>query len=288
MNLSGISYLLLISLLWAFSFGLIKAELTGIDSTIVALLRLFIAWLAFLAFTKKIEDRKIILKLILIGMLQFGAMYILYIRAFQYLQAYEVALFTIFTPLYVTFFNDIIEKKINVRFLIAALLSVIALMILKWQTPHSEQFLIGFCLMQGSNISFAGGQIAYKTVMQNENERDYAMMPWLYLGGWVFALLLSFQNLGATISLISTRQGLLLIYLGAVASGIGFWGWNAGARKVNAGTLAVFNNLKIPLALIISIFFFGESVMGLRLMISLIVFFMAIFIVNTQKKDEEI
>jgi drug/metabolite transporter (DMT)-like permease len=49
-----------------------------------------------------------------------------------------------------------------------------------------------------------------------------------------------------------------LLYLGALASGIGFFGWNLGARKVNAGTLAVFNNLKIPLAVGVSLTVFGE------------------------------
>jgi len=52
---------------------------------------------------------------------------------------------------------------------------------------------------------------------------------------------------------------LTLVYLGAVASGLGFFLWNVGARKVNGGTLAVFNDLKIPLAVAVSLIFFGEK-----------------------------
>jgi drug/metabolite transporter (DMT)-like permease len=50
-----------------------------------------------------------------------------------------------------------------------------------------------------------------------------------------------------------------------IASGVGFFLWNYGARRVNAGTLAVFNNLKVPLAVAVSLIFFGESADPLRL-----------------------
>jgi drug/metabolite transporter (DMT)-like permease len=43
-----------------------------------------------------------------------------------------------------------------------------------------------------------------------------------------------------------------------VASGLGFFLWNKGATKVNPGTLAAFNNAVVPLAVISSLFVFGE------------------------------
>jgi drug/metabolite transporter (DMT)-like permease len=58
---------------------------------------------------------------------------------------------------------------------------------------------------------------------------------------------------------VSGNQWLALLYLGAVASGLGFFWWNKGARRVNAGILAVFNDLKIPLAVAVSLAFFGEQ-----------------------------
>jgi drug/metabolite transporter (DMT)-like permease len=50
-----------------------------------------------------------------------------------------------------------------------------------------------------------------------------------------------------------------LLYLGLIASGLGFFLWNRGATRVDAGTLAVMNNAKIPLAVACSLLFFGES-----------------------------
>jgi drug/metabolite transporter (DMT)-like permease len=70
------------------------------------------------------------------------------------------------------------------------------------------------------------------------------------------------------VSLFTTRWGAFspspaqwatIIYLGAVASGAGFFLWNVGATRVNAGTLAAINNAKIPLGIACSLVFFGET-----------------------------
>jgi drug/metabolite transporter (DMT)-like permease len=55
------------------------------------------------------------------------------------------------------------------------------------------------------------------------------------------------------------RQVLVLLYLGLVASGLGFFLFNAGARRTDIGTLAICNNLKIPLAILASGLVFHES-----------------------------
>ena len=58
---------------------------------------------------------------------------------------------------------------------------------------------------------------------------------------------------------ITGPQALTLLYLGAVASGLGFFLWNQGATHVNAGTLAVMNNAKVPLGIAASLLVFGEA-----------------------------
>jgi drug/metabolite transporter (DMT)-like permease len=42
--------LIFVSILWAFSFGLIKGELTGLDPTLVAHIRLLLSFIVFLPF----------------------------------------------------------------------------------------------------------------------------------------------------------------------------------------------------------------------------------------------
>jgi drug/metabolite transporter (DMT)-like permease len=46
---------------------------------------------------------------------------------------------------------------------------------------------------------------------------------------------------------------------------MGFFLWNIGSSQVSAGTLAVMNNLKVPLAVIVSLLCFGERADLLRL-----------------------
>jgi drug/metabolite transporter (DMT)-like permease len=64
---------------------------------------------------------------------------------------------------------------------------------------------------------------------------------------------------------MSRAQMGVLLYLGAVASGLGFFLFNAGARRTDIGTLAIFNNAKIPLAILASALVFHEHVDWLRL-----------------------
>jgi drug/metabolite transporter (DMT)-like permease len=45
----------------------------------------------------------------------------------------------------------------------------------------------------------------------------------------------------------------VLVYLGVIASGIGYFAWNKGATLVNVGALAIMNNLLIPLGIIVNL-----------------------------------
>ena len=104
-------YLVIVSVIWAFSFGLIKGQLSGLDSHFISFARLAISFLFFAAFLRfRFYKFNQILWLILIGSVQFGAMYIFYIYAYNYLDAWQVALFTIFTPIYVTLIDDALQQ----------------------------------------------------------------------------------------------------------------------------------------------------------------------------------
>ena len=255
-------YLLLVSLIWAFSFGLIKGNLVSLDSNFVAFVRLLISFFVFLPFLRiKGLKQKYIWKLLLIGSIQYGVMYASYIYAFQFLDAYEVVLFTIFTPIYVNVINDIIAKKFHGGYLATAFLAVIGTGIILNNEISSNNVLIGFFLVQISNLAFAFGQVYYKRVMKKLDAiKDWNIFVLLYLGATIVTMILSafttdFDNLN-----ISSTQILTLLYLGAIASGLGFFLWNYGVRKSNIGTVAIFNDLKIPLGILVSILIFGDSV----------------------------
>jgi drug/metabolite transporter (DMT)-like permease len=261
--------LLLVSIAWGFSFGLIKGNLTGIDSNFISFARMAFSLVVFLPFLKfKKIDKNLFWKLFLAGALQFGVMYIAYIAAFRYLQAYEVALFTIFTPIYVTLINDAMNKKFNALYLITAGLAVVGTWVIEQSHILSPGILTGFTLVQISNLAFAFGQIYYRKLLTGiTGLKDHEVFGALYLGAATITALatLIFTPLGSLT--LTAKKVWTLIYLGVFASGICFFLWNLGARRVNAGALAIFNDFKIPLAVAISLLVFGEQTNLLNLLI---------------------
>ncbi len=261
--------LFIVSMIWAFSFGLIKGNLAGVDSTFVAFARLFIAALVFLPFLKvKGVEWKTRLKLAFTGFVQFGLMYIFYLAAFQSLQAYEVALFTIFTPIFVTLSDDLFSRRFNLLHMIVALVTVAGTWVIEGQALQTQAVWNGFILVQVSNLCYAFGQIYYRRIMgQHPELQDHQVFGLLYIGGVVVTVLATFFLTPLSSISLSVNQILTLIYLGAIASGLSFFLWNIGGRRVNAGTLAIFNDLKIPLAVVVSLLVFGEQANLLRLVI---------------------
>lgn len=253
-------YLWVVSLVWAFSFGLIKTGLVGIDSNFVAAVRLGISLLVFLPFFRPREvERGIALRLVLGGAVQYGGMYIFYLGAFHYLKAYEVALFTIFTPLYVTLMNDLLQRRLNRVALAAVALTVAGTWIVQAGAAASPELGLGFLMVQASNLCFAFGQIYYRHLLRSRQVNETRIYALPYLGGLLAAGLAALALTPWSGLAVSGTQWLTLVYLGAVASGVCFFLWNVGARRVNAGTLAIFNDLKIPLAVVVSLVFFGEA-----------------------------
>lgn len=254
-------YLFLVSIIWGFSFGLIKTNLTTINPILVSGLRLLIACLVFLPFLKLRKiDKKILLPLLAIGSLQFGLMYIFYNWSFQLLKAFEVALFTIFTPFYVVVINNLIEHKWNHFYLLTSILAVIGTGIIVHTGFNRPGMVNGFMIVQLSNICFAVGQVLYRRVMRaNPELKDVDIFAIPYFGGFLIAAIVSAVLVDWSNVVITSTQWWNLLYLGALASGLGFFLWNFGARRTNIGALAIFNNLKIPLAITVSLIFFHEQ-----------------------------
>lgn len=263
------AYLLIVSLLWAFSFGLIKGSLTSLPSSAVAFIRLAVSLAVFAPFlrTRKLRAGDA-MRLMLTGAVQYGLMYVVYTHAFRYLQAYEIALFTVFTPIYVTLINDFFSRKFSPLALCAVALAVVGGIVIKYQELGSEDLWLGFGLMQLANLCFAFGQIFYRRTMDALPSPlgDLRVFGLLYLGATLAAGLSTIGTDWHALA-ITPRQALVLLYLGLVASGIGFFLWNVGARKISAGALAVFNNLKIPLGILVSVLVFKESTHWPRLII---------------------
>ena len=257
-------YLFGVTMVWAFSFSLIGVYLSGyVDAWFSVLMRIGIATMLFLPFLrlKKIKA-DIILKLIGIGSVQLGLMYCFYFQSFLFLTVPEVLLFSVLTPIYITLLNDILSKRFHKRHLLTALIAVLGAAYIQYSSI-SENVFLGFMITQGANLCFAVGQVAYKYLLKSapelENTPKHTIFGLFFIGAFLVALI-AFFIFGSTEKLPTTSvQWGVLIYLGAVASGLGYYFWNKGAVMVNTGSLAIMNNALVPIGLIVNLVIWNKE-----------------------------
>ncbi|HEY0967176.1 MAG TPA: EamA family transporter [Opitutaceae bacterium] len=278
------SLLLIVSLVWAFSFGLIKGRLAGLDPAAVAVVRLAFAALVFVPLLRlRSLPGLAALRFAAIGVLQFGAMYVFYLRAFAHLQAHEVALFTIFTPLYIALLDAAFARRFRLLHLVAAGVSVLGAALVMSGAEMRPGLAVGFVLVQASNVCFALGQLAYKRVRNaHAGLKDREIFGLLYLGAVIATGIFSLSTTDWMAFRPSLGQWGVLAYLGVLASGLCFFWWNLGSLRVNNGTLAAFNNAKVPLGVACSLVFFGEHADLPRLVASLVLLLAAVMIAERQ------
>jgi carboxylate/amino acid/amine transporter len=261
-------YLFAVTLLWAFSFSLIGVYLAGqVDAWFSVLMRIALATLVFLPFLSfKKTPKPLAIKLMFIGAIQLGAMYSFYYHSFLYLSVPEVLLFTVMTPIYITLLNDAIEKHFNPRFFVIALIAVCGALAIRYESINSN-FLMGLLLVQAANMCFATGQVTYKRLMSNSKLDHKTVFGWFFIGALLVATV-CYVLFGNTDKLPSTPiQWGVLIYLGIVASGLGYFGWNKGATLVNVGALAAMNNVLIPAGIVVNVLIWNREADILRLSI---------------------
>ena len=257
------SGLLAASLVWAFSFGLIKTQLAGLDPRAVAFARLALAALVFAPWLGRAHGRNLRWRHVMLGAVQFGLMYVLYIASYAYLPAYAVALFTVFTPLYVVLIDDALTRRFAPRHLAAAVLAVAGGALVLWRGLPSDESWRGILLLQGANLCFAIGQLVYRRwrlASPAGTSSEAGNLAWMYLGAAVLAGVAAGAGggLGDCVSLDAGACWTLL-YLGVLPTGTAFWLWNRSAGRVGTGLLAAANNLKIPLAVLVAWTVFGEE-----------------------------
>ena len=260
--------LILVTVLWAFSFSLIGEFLAGhVDSDFAVLSRVLLAALLFLPVTRWAGvPGRLKLGIMVTGALQFGITYLCLYRSFAYLTVPEVLLFTVFTPLYVTLIDDALYRRFSPIALLAAAVATLGAGIIRYD-GLSQDYLTGFLLLQVANITFAAGQVGYKHLMR---AFPSSVPAWRTFGYFFFGALIiaapSFMIFGNATMLPATGlQWGVLIWLGVAASGLGLYLWNRGACQVDAGTLAVMNNVLVPAGLLVNLLIWNQDADLVRL-----------------------
>lgn len=255
-------YLVTVNLLWAFSFSLIGEYLAGrVDSDFAVLVRVAIAALVFIPFTRwRGLPPRLLGGLWLAGALQFGVTYLCLYRSFSVLTVPEVLLFTVLTPIYVTLLDDALARRFNPWALVAALVAVGGGVAIRFQ-PLEGDYLMGFLLLQLANATFAAGQVLCRHLLARHplDVPLYRFFGHFFLGALVLALpsWLIFGN-PARLPHTAVQWG-VLVWMGLFATALGMFWWVKGCTRVDAGALAVMNELHVPLGLLVNLLIWNRD-----------------------------
>lgn len=281
-------YLVFTTVLWSLSFSLIGVYLVGhVDAYVSVLVRIALALLVFLPFLRpsKLSGSEIG-QLLLIGGVQLGLMYVFYYQSFLLLTVPEVLIFTIFTPIYITLINDALNRRFNPWYLLSAIIAVLGALVIRYDSL-SQDYMLGFVVVQCANLCFAFGQVAYKhfkSTRPNLSQRD--IFGWFYVGA-LFVAVIAWMIWGKAQFPSGTTQIAVLLWLGIVASGLGYFLWNRGASMVDAGYLAIMNNALIPAGLIVNVAIWNRDEDLIRLSIGGVIIVLALLVHTQIKRKNE-
>lgn len=274
-------WLLLASVIWAFSFGLIKGLIVGLDPFFMGAIRMTFAFaLSLFCWRPLIVAKPRQQGLAVAGFFQLGLMYAPYLVSFRYLKAHEVALFTMTTPIIVVAVHQFAERTFSLKLVIAALISILGGSVVafkQWEWGAYSDMVVGIILVQLANLLFAVGQYIYARVSASSMKEQLYGAPFYFGGAFLGAALVCGIALayGMKPRALTSQEWAVLAYLGIVASGLGFAIWNYGVSHVNYGVLAVASDFKLPIAILVSLTIFGEQAHLLQLASGIVILWIA-------------
>ena len=279
--------LLLVTVVWAFSFSLIGVYLSGqVDDYVSVFIRTALALLLFLPLLVRARPGLgLALRLAGIGAVQIGLMYLFLFHAFAHLSVPALLLFTTLTPLYVTLIDErlIGRRRLPAAWWLAAALAVAGAVVIRFAGVGSD-VVTGFVLIQAANLCFAFGQVWYKRTALPPAMSQVQVFGFFFLGGVLVSglALILFGDL-ARLPATPAQWGVLL-WLGLAASGLGYLGWNIGARQVNTGQLAAMNNLLIPAGILVNVLIWNRDADWPRLIIGGLIIVLAVWLAGRVRR----
>ena len=280
-------YLLIVTLIQAFSFSLIGEYLAGhVDSYFAVLVRVVLAGLVFIPLTRWRQVEPGFMRgMLLIGALQFGITYVCLYLSFRVLTVPEVLLFTILTPLHVTLIEDALNRRFNPWALVAAMVAVSGAAVIRFDSISGD-FFKGFLLLQLANFTYAAGQVLYRRLVARYPSElpHYRRFGFFYLGA-LAVVLPAFLAFGKADFLPDAPlQWAVLVFLGLVSTALGMYWWTKGACLVTGGTLAVMNNLHVPVGLLLNLLIWNQHEPLGRLLLGGLVILFAVWLSRLDRR----
>jgi drug/metabolite transporter (DMT)-like permease len=251
--------------IWGFSFALSKMALATLTPFELVTVRLLLGaatgWVVTKVMRMQIQEsgpkRWTGLETILVGLFEFGGMYLLYTWSLKYLPSGVVGALTLLTPVFTYLVSvamrvDRFTPKTTWSVVLAVVGAALCLPLHKifsnFELANKE--LVGCLLITASNLSFAVGNVFISRFQIDRR--------------WNPRITYRAQTLGAVVALVPAllyphsdysqltvdTNWLLPVYLGVVATGVGFFLWNEGVKRVSATPASVIGNFKAPLSLL--------------------------------------
>ena len=121
--------------------------------------------------------------------------------------------------------------------------------------------MLGFVLLQIANATFAAGQVLCRRLLLRypTNIPMYRFFGHFFLGALVLALP-SWLLFGDPARVPQTAmQWSVLVYMGLFATALGMYWWVKGSTQVDAGVLAVMNELHVPAGLLVNVLIWNRE-----------------------------
>jgi len=122
------------------------------------------------------------------------------------------------------------------------------------------------------------GQVLYKRIQQDVALAHHCCFGFFFIGA-LLVTALGFMLFGDANKLPTTQlQWGILLYLGLIASGLGYYLWNKGATLVSVGTLAAMNNLLVPAGILVNLVIWNRNESLTKLLIGSVIILLALYV----------
>lgn len=267
-NLKAVLLAILVTFLWSTSFIIIKWGLAEIPPLTFAGLRYFIAFLCLLPFAFKKKNilelkklnRKIILKLILLGILFYSFTQGAQFFGLYYLPAVTVSLLLNLTPIIVAVLAIfMISETPTILQWIGMFLFLAGILLYFYPIQFSENQTLGFVIMIIGVLANALSAILGRDINRGGKITPY-LVTLISMGvGSTILLLVGILTQG--LPLLSMKNILYLIWLAIVNTALAFTIWNFTLRTLTAMESSVINGTMLVQIAVLAFFFLGESIL---------------------------
>lgn len=261
-------FLLLLQQLIASGTHIIGKSLTdSLDAPLILLFRALIVSTAYIIFLSifrkftKVIDKKDYWAFILMGVLNIPINQFLFLSALEKTSAPNVALEYALTPAFVLiiariFLNERLSKFKTIGVGIA-IIGTILILSEKGFDFNSDSFL-GDLIGLLASFSWA----VYTIIGRKQSIKYggiYSTGVSMVIGTICYLPVFYFLDVEFTTSQITLVNWLQILYLGVMTAGVGYAIWYYALQKLEAGKVAVFNNLQPILTTILAIIFLSHS-----------------------------